>query len=826
VRRTPRASTAPEADPAARVGKATASARSGSGVILTRLGSAAARGWRALPAWTQRPDFLIVLLAGALLRLLWLDSTSFLGDQAELLALARSAVDALALPLMGIRSSIGTLNPPAAIYPLLPLARLDPFWSALFTALANIVAVVLLYRLADRYAGRGAAFAAGLLYATAAAPVWYSRILWQQNFLAPALLLFFWTLCRGVVDHQPRWLGWNVLLWGIAVQLHPTAAPLALLTILGALLTRRALGRRDLLAATLALAVLFLPSALWELVSGGSDLTRLGASASGRSILDWAAIQMLFGLLQPASRDNLGDASLYASAYPAIAALPIVMALLAFASTIWIVAVVVRPFVPGLLAYPQRSVEAAIPAGRRLKSRLNGLRPQSPPARTRIQNPFGSAHESADALLRVSRHDSSREGDIFAIALADPQWRFRALLALWALAPLVVMLRHSQRVYPHYLLVSLPAAFLILGLFLAWMANKIADAARAYLSSPRQNAVGMRPASLAARLAHMFVSPGQSGGPTLLIALTLLLALGQTYGTTAELLAIKRGAFDATAAATAHYGLPLDTQRTALLEAQRAARPLGADVVVATDGLSQEPLGYLATTGYGPANVYESKDCLVAPATGGQPQVTLAITPGVAAGELLPRLQGATSLQPPSATTTIAPALYRLPPGATLPGEVALPAASATPAPRLAGYLLDRAGDGSARLIVHWSGAPTLAVGPSNAPRYFYGASPAPSAPPVAHYRLSAQPLDASGSPLGAALVAECPRLAWSMGESVYAWVAVPPSLAGHVALWRVWAEGAPYLVTYPTLGPLRFVAGDTHEGRRMRLGGEVVIPT
>src|SRR5579863_1771347 len=131
-----------------------------------------ARLWNALPAWSRRPDFALVIVVGALLRLVWLDSTSLLGDQAQLLSVARSALSLHALPLTGIQSSIGTLNPPASIYLLLPFAALpDPFWAALFTALANVAAVVLLYRIADRYAGRAAAFAAGLLYATAAGPV-------------------------------------------------------------------------------------------------------------------------------------------------------------------------------------------------------------------------------------------------------------------------------------------------------------------------------------------------------------------------------------------------------------------------------------------------------------------------------------------------------------------------------------------------------------------------------------------------------------------------------------------------------------------------------
>jgi hypothetical protein len=438
--------------------------------------------------------------------------------------------------------------------------------------------------------------------------------------------------------------------------------------------------------------------------------------------------------------------------------------------------------------------------------------------------------ETRRRMRRSASHAASRlpkAPEDLRAALANPRWRFLALLALWELAPVAAMLRHSQTIYPHYLLVALPAAFLILGIFLAWAAGYLAQRAAIRLPAARRFARGTGRASSTAALARIGGWSRLAGGSGLLAAFVLLLALAQTYGTGAGLLALQRGAFDATPAG-ARYGLPLDAQRAALLAAQRAARPLGASVFVATDSLHQRPLGYLATTGDRPATVYEARDCLVAPAGGATPQVTLAVEPGATSGELLRRLQGVTPLETLPIVGNITPALYRIPPGATLPGEIAVPLATATPGssgPTPTGYLFDRADDGSARLVVHWGGAPTLALGSSIAPRYVYGASPAPGAAPVAHYRFVAQPLDVSGNALGAPLVAECPRFAWGSSESVYAWIPVPASPAGHVASWRLWAEGAPYLVTQPTLGPLRFASGDIHEGTRARLGNEAVIP-
>ena len=94
---------------------------------------------RRTRALAGRWDLLLVLAVAALPRLIWLDQASFLGDQANLLALARSALAHGALPATGIASSIGTLNFPASIYVLLPFALLpNPFWATLFTAAVNI----------------------------------------------------------------------------------------------------------------------------------------------------------------------------------------------------------------------------------------------------------------------------------------------------------------------------------------------------------------------------------------------------------------------------------------------------------------------------------------------------------------------------------------------------------------------------------------------------------------------------------------------------------------------------------------------------------------
>ncbi|HEX6820031.1 MAG TPA: glycosyltransferase family 39 protein [Ktedonobacterales bacterium] len=722
---------------------------------------------RRLPGWCKRPEFVAVLLAGALLRLFWLDSTSFLGDQAQLLAVARAALDAHSLPLTGIMSSIGTLNPPASIYLLLPFAALpDPFWAALFTAVANVAAVILLFRIADRYVGRVAAFAAGLLYATAAGPVWYSRFTWQQNLLAPVLLLFFWFLCRGVVDRRRGWLAWNLACWAIAVQLHPTAAPLLALTALGVLFTWRESRLRDAAVAAGAAALLLAPYALWLAVTGGADVSRLLGSAGGKAVLDATAPTQLLLLALPAPANALGASSPYQAAYPLLGVLAVAVALLVLGSTMWLVEVVVRPVLPLI-----------------------------PPL--------------LRCLRRISASSSHQEGghDRHDLALASPRWRFCALLLLWEVMPLLVMLRHGQQVYPHYLLASLPAVFLVMGIFLA----RIPAATVEFAGSRGE------PSSIMSRLGWLQLHSQQ-----VIVALVLLLALGQAYGSVTQIVAIHQGTFEAGVSGS-HYGWPLDDQRSALVAARDVARPLGASVVVASDALHEQPLGYLAATSYGPASVYDASACLVTPAAGSPPQVTLSPVAD-SARELLTRMSGVTTLKTLPVAAGLAPALYRVPSGATLPGETAVSTSSPGSAPQLAGYLFDHNPASTPRLVMRWEGAPTITVQPSQALRYYFGATPKLGATPLGHYRFYAQPLDSQGHTLEAPEVADCPQLAWAQGMNVTAWVGYPSALAGRVASWRVWADVAPFVVTRPTLGQLRFETGAVREGKRIAVGGQGMI--
>src|SRR6185437_5128664 len=75
----------------------------------------------AVVAWLgSHPDFLLAVALAAFLRLWHIETTQFLDDQTYLMQLARGAFLHGAIPVTGIPSSIGTLNPPLSVYLLMP----------------------------------------------------------------------------------------------------------------------------------------------------------------------------------------------------------------------------------------------------------------------------------------------------------------------------------------------------------------------------------------------------------------------------------------------------------------------------------------------------------------------------------------------------------------------------------------------------------------------------------------------------------------------------------------------------------------------------------
>ncbi|MGZ3609338.1 MAG: ArnT family glycosyltransferase [Ktedonobacteraceae bacterium] len=159
-------------------------------------------------SWMSAWEILPILGITAFLRFYQLTTTEFDADQAMIFRLARDAISHGLIPATRNIASIRIVNPPAVIYLLMIPAAIssNPIGGAIFVGLLNIIAVLLTYIFVRHYYGRLASIIASLLYATASEPLHYSRFIWQQNMIAPFMVLFMFALYWGVVDRRKGWI--------------------------------------------------------------------------------------------------------------------------------------------------------------------------------------------------------------------------------------------------------------------------------------------------------------------------------------------------------------------------------------------------------------------------------------------------------------------------------------------------------------------------------------------------------------------------------------------------------------------------------------------
>ena len=361
-------------------------------------------------AWARHWEFWLALALGAALRLWRLDLTQYLDDQTRLMVLARASVTHGLIPLTGIPSSIHTLNPPLSVYLLLPFAAFtaDPMPVAISIALWNVLGVALCYIFTLRYFGRRVASLSALLFASCGAAINYSRFIWQQNYLPPLLVLWALTLYLGAVECRRRWFVANVTLLALAALLHPTAALLAPVTLIAALLAPRfPRWRAWLVSAVIALALLA-PTLLWEALSGFSDLRAARAYATGQSHINPAVFYYLYQAIGGPSGSFPG------SSLPFLALNALATLLFAIG---WIVltARILRP----ARSLPWRRDQGLVAATRQwLVALYTGLR-------------------------------------------ASDSWKINLLLWLSVSLPIALMIRHSAGLFAHYLMVLYPTAFIV-----------------------------------------------------------------------------------------------------------------------------------------------------------------------------------------------------------------------------------------------------------------------------------------------------------------------------------------------------------------------------
>ncbi len=505
--------------------------------------------------------YVIALLAG-FLRLYRLDTSEFDGDQAAIFGLAREAIHYGLVPIVGIRASIGIENPPAVIDLLMLPAALsaNPLWAAVMVGLLNTIAVLLTYFFTRRYYGRFAGISAALLYTAAAKPLDYSRFIWQQNMLAPLVVLFIFALFFGVVERRKGWLLPAVLLLGVAYQLHETSTLLAILLLVAILLAPGTIRWHDLALALVALFVIFAPYILWEFTSHFSDLSIVLNVVKLHAHTDDLVIYFYKFFLSPNGFTS----------YYQVPANP---------------ASLLRLFDPILSGL--RYMLWFLLAG--------GLATAGGLALWPLSRDAGATA----ALLQSKEEKPALLHEIKPLSWLKNWWiDFRAnpyrcgllLLCIWQVVPLLFLLHHTLALYPYYLLILMPGPFILMGLFLDKLIN--------WTRQPAWYLRGLHYAAYTIA-ALIIIAQITTCTATMIDATDGANAHGKTYNT-------------------------LGSLQHALAEADQLAQQHHLNrVYITTDIYSQMAMSYLAQQMRTPTTLFDDERCLVLPAASAGPAVLL-----------------------------------------------------------------------------------------------------------------------------------------------------------------------------------------------------------
>jgi 4-amino-4-deoxy-L-arabinose transferase-like glycosyltransferase len=507
--------------------------------------------------WYRNWECYLVVLVASFLRFYRVDTSQFEGDQVLIFRMAYDAVHHGLLPVTNGTASPGFANPPGLLYfYMLPAALSDnPFLAVLLNSFFAVVAVLLTYLFVTRYYGRFAGVIAGLLYAAAPVPLVYSRFIWQPNMMQPFVVLFFLALFRGVVDRRTGWLPLALLWLAILLQTHTTVLLLGVPLLLALLFAPETLRWRDLGYACLALAVVFFPYLLWELVAKFSDITII------RSILQAQTQKCANACIDNASWNTyltfLGPSDPHQAPFTSnslVHRLSIPLSWLASALLFCVIAGLVTTL--ALSPYWWRE----------------SLRT--------VRDTHAARDEQAPEMDTQDRVKWRR----WLHLMPPPAAAGLLLLCAWQLLPLLAMVRHPLPIYTHYLLVVIPGPFILIAIFL--------EKLREWLSRSE------RTLRLLAR--------------SLLYSFTMLLLLIQTMGGTALVLDNVHGRF--TNSGLNVYFSDLHSIQNAFSELDRLAQQRHASrVYVAADFSTSPAMYYFSRQLHTPVTVFDDERCLVLP---------------------------------------------------------------------------------------------------------------------------------------------------------------------------------------------------------------------
>lgn len=385
-----------------------------------------------LTSWELYP----LLLIADFLRFFHIDRVVFGQDEANVYQLAHDAIVHGFIPLTSNQASLGNLNPPLVVYFFMIPASLsaNPLWGNCLVAFFSVAAVLLTYFFARRYYGRLAGTIAAFLFATSVGVWQYSRNIWPQNFLPFFVLLFIWTLFRGVVEKKKGWFRVAILLLGILYQFHGSTLYLIIPLAAAVVFAFKTIRWRDLGYALLGLLLIFAPFLVWEFKNGFVDIKLMLTTAQQQATFDLAALHDYLFFLHPTLINpyvdmltrNRDTHLLLPDAQSVLLATPLHYA---------------HVFLQGgyALALLLLLGGIAIAAALVLMPRL-----------------FGPVTTETLAKKGLARWWHAFQ--------ANPQRQGLALLLLWQLAPLALFLRHSLILFEHYFIFLLPGPFILMAI--------------------------------------------------------------------------------------------------------------------------------------------------------------------------------------------------------------------------------------------------------------------------------------------------------------------------------------------------------------------------
>lgn len=170
-----------------------------------------------------------IAVLAAWLRLRELDLVEFKVDEAIAIDMARGVLDGH-FPSAGLTSSSGARNPPLLVYlTAIPLAvRDDPLAATAFVGLLAVAAVALTYFVLRPRFGPLVALSTAALFATAPWAVLFGRKVWGQNLLPIVSVGLLWSLFAVLERRRSRAIAFVPIGLCLAFQLNFSAIALAI----------------------------------------------------------------------------------------------------------------------------------------------------------------------------------------------------------------------------------------------------------------------------------------------------------------------------------------------------------------------------------------------------------------------------------------------------------------------------------------------------------------------------------------------------------------------------------------------------------------------